>query len=100
MNYLKKYRKDAGLISSNENMHRFTGADGTVTPTKETLDYLAGAIKQQKTPVPVLAYHGSFQAMKTPVRKQSPCRKTPSAAKEGRKSAVRTSGIMPFNRVD
>ena len=46
MNYLKKYRKDAGLTTNTENMHRFGGADGSITPTKETLDYLAGAIKQ------------------------------------------------------
>ena len=46
MNYLKKYRKDAGLTTNTENMHRFGGADGSITPSKETLDYLAGAIKQ------------------------------------------------------
>ena len=38
--------------------------------------------------------------MKTPIRTNSPQRKTPSAAKEGRKSGLRTSGIKPFNRVD
>ena len=100
MNYLKKYRKEAGLTSNAENMHRFGGADGSITPTKQTLDYLAGAIKQQNVPVPVLAHHSSNQAMKTPGRTNSPQRKTPSAAKEGRKSSQRTSAIKPFNRVD
>ena len=44
MDYLKKYRKEAGLIG-NEN--RTSGGD-LVTPTKETLDYLTGAVKGQK----------------------------------------------------
>ena len=40
MNYLKKYRKEAGLLGNNEN----TRGDLT-TPTRETLDYLAGAVR-------------------------------------------------------
>ena len=103
MNYLKKYRKDAGLISTtNENMHCFGAAhqQSTITPTKETLEYLASAMKQGKAHTPVLAKHTSQQAMKTPVRALSPQRKTPSGAKDGRRSNQRNSAIKPFGKVD
>lgn len=43
MNYLKKYRREAGLAVTNENSLRHKD----VTPSKETLDYLSGMLKQQ-----------------------------------------------------
>lgn len=79
MNYLKKYRKDAGLSSNNENVQRFGGE--LTTPTKETLDFLAGTFKQSKAPA---------QAMKTPVRRypSPPAKVTPSERKEASRKSV------------
>ena len=91
MNYLKKYRKEAGLLSNNENMRTDLAA-----PTRETLDYLAGAARKSKA--------STSLAMKTPVRRNQspPTKKTLSAAIDaGRKSAGnRQSGVKPFTRID
>ena len=47
MNYLKKYRQDAGLTRTNENATHSGHENiyGDHTPTKETLDYLSGMLR-------------------------------------------------------
>jgi len=92
MNYLKKYRREAGLVVPNENTTRQKDA----TPSKETLDFLSSMIKQSRG----APAQQSTSSIKTPVRvQQSPCKRTTSsAAKE--LTPVRASGITPFSRVD
>ena len=93
MNYLKKYRQEAGLANNDENRVSSTSNNPYCdnTPTKDTLAYL----KQQS--------HAVGGMMKTPVRNTnsniSGGKMTPSAMKDGRNS-VRLSAVKPFGRVD
>ena len=78
MNYLKKYRHEAGLarsITTKENVF-----DADQTPTKETVMYLNGMLPRQGGPTKANA---AAALMKTPVRRQSPAKKTLSALKDG-----------------
>lgn len=54
MNYLKKYRKEAGLANTDENKNGECDANNPYndnTPTKETLAYLNGMLKHKSTPM-------------------------------------------------
>lgn len=53
MNYLKKYRKEAGLVNTDENQNGEAANNpySDNTPTKETLAYLNGMLKHKSTPV-------------------------------------------------
>ena len=68
MNYLKKYRRDAGLTQANENS--ILSSDRN--PTKETLAYLSGVLKSRQVPVPVLASQNSTTPLKSRALRQSP----------------------------
>lgn len=68
MNYLKKYRQEAGLVPRTNENSRYLGNPSDVygedmTPTKETLQYLHQANR------------GNSFTMKTPVRKEPSARK-------------------------
>lgn len=47
MNYLKKYRQEAGLSKTNENAHQLREADADLTPTKQTMMYLNGILSNK-----------------------------------------------------
>ena len=79
MNYLKKYRHEAGLARSSTAKEN-TAFDADQTPTKETVMYLNGMLPRQGGPTKASA---AAAVMKTPVRRQSPTKKTPSALKDG-----------------
>ena len=81
MNYLKKYRQEAGLAKGRTAKENYaTAFDADQTPTKETVMYLNGMLPRQGGPTKAIA---AAALMKTPVRRQSPGKKTPSALKEG-----------------
>ena len=81
MNYLKKYRHEAGLARSSTAKENYaTAFDADQTPTKETVMYLNGMLPRQGGPTKASA---AAAVMKTPVRRQSPAKKTPSALKDG-----------------
>ena len=66
MDYLKRYRQEAGLVKSNENAMATQKSHQSHTPTKQTLLYLrdstnGGASQHQAT-------KNHFQVQKTPAR--------------------------------
>ena len=66
MDYLKRYRQEAGLVRSNENATATQKAHQNITPTKQTLLYLrdstnTGASQHQAT-------KNHLQVQKTPAR--------------------------------
>ena len=76
MNYLKKYRKDAGLTKAPTNENALEGgAFNDCTPTKETLAYLNGMMKRQNFGAAPMqsgrtaVSQSQAAAVKTPVRK-------------------------------
>ena len=63
MDYLKRYRQEAGLVRSNENAMATQKAHQNVTPTKQTLLYLRDSTNGQQQ-----ATKNHFQVQKTPAR--------------------------------
>lgn len=108
MNYLKKYRQEAGLVGAaktNENYNhagsRNEAYGEDLTPTKETLQYLRLGNRGKSFTQNTL--------MKTPVRKQTSARKgtNQSSTKDlsnngkfGLEHRASVGGFQPFNRVD
>ena len=80
MNYLKKYRQQAGLTNENSakatnyglsGVSRNRGADD-LTPTRQTLDYLNGMLRDSnKTMQPVKLQH-NYQPMSSSLQSSTP----------------------------
>ena len=99
MNYLKKYRHEAGLARSSTAKENYaTAFEAGQTPTKETVMYLNGMLPRQGNPTKANA---ATALMKTPVRRQSPAKKTLSALKDGGgRNSQRQSAMKPLAHVD